>query len=163
MYRHSCFEHVQARYVIQMVLHWHVENPTKRFCRGLSCVSCVYTKVHMSTHTSVEGHRAWMTTQSASFISVLLRPYHRDAPLSPDKTCYLVMRLAKVFRTTVHMSSRNSVQNHWHFDHYLQSLCLPVLYATRNRTKIVSSRVLKYNLCKLANPILGKYVSCNPL
>jgi hypothetical protein len=25
----------------------------------------------------------------------------------------------------VHMSSRSSVQNHWHFEHCLQSLCLP--------------------------------------
>ena len=122
---------------VKVQLHWRVENPTKRFCRGLSCVSCVRTKVHMSTRTSVQGHRVWMTTQSASWISVLLRPYHSNAPWSPDKTCYPVMMLAKVLRTQVHMSSRNSVQNHWHFDHYLQSLCLPVLYTTRNRTKIV--------------------------
>ena len=95
------------------------------------------TKFHTSTRTSVQGYRVWMTTQSASWISVLLRPYHSHAPLSPDKTCYPVMMLAKVLRTQVHMSSRSSVQNHWHFEHYLQSLCLPVLHAARNRTKIV--------------------------
>ena len=107
------------------------------YFNGLSCVSCVRTKVHMSTRTSVQGHRGWMPTQSSSWISVLWRPYHGNAPLSPDKTCYPVMMLAKVLRTQVHMSSRSSVQNHWHFEHYLQSLCLPVLHAARNRTKIV--------------------------
>jgi hypothetical protein len=59
------------------------------------------------------------------------------ASLCQKATCYPVMMLAKVLRTQVHMSSRSSVQNHWHFDHYLQSLCLPVLHAARNRTKIV--------------------------
>jgi hypothetical protein len=70
----------------------------------------------MSTHTSVRRHRVWTTTQSTSFISVLLRPCHRFAPLSPDKTCYRVILPAKVLRTQVHMSSRSSVQNHWHFE-----------------------------------------------
>ncbi len=107
------------------------------FAGGLSCVSCVRTKAHMSTRTSVQGYRVWMTTHSASFISVILRPYHIKSPLSPDKTCYLVMLLAKVLRTEVHMSSQSSVQNHWCFEHYLQNLCLPVLHAVRNRTKIV--------------------------
>jgi hypothetical protein len=46
------------------------------------------------------------------------------------------MMLPKVLRTQVHMSSRISV-NHWHFEHYLQSLCLPVLHPARNLTKIV--------------------------
>ncbi len=58
---------------------------------------------------------------------MLLRPCHSFAPLSPDKTCYLVVLPAKVLRTQVHMSSRSSVQNHWHFEHYVQSLCLPAL------------------------------------
>jgi hypothetical protein len=107
------------------------------FAGGLSCVSCVRTKAHMSTRTSVQGYRVWMTTHSASFISVILRPYHIKSPLSPDKTCYLVMLLAKVLPTEVHMSSQSSVQNHWRFEHYLQNLCLPVLDAVRNRTKIV--------------------------
>ena len=75
--------------------------------------------------------------ESTSFISVLLRPCHSFAPLSPDKTCYRVILPAFVLRTQVHMCSRSSVQNHWHFEHYLQSLCLPVLDAVRNRTKIV--------------------------
>jgi len=107
------------------------------FAGGLSCVPWVRTKVHMSTRTSVRRHRVWTTTQSTSFISVLLRPCHSFAPLSPDKTCYRVILPAKVLRTQVHMSSRSSVQNHWHFEHYLQSLCLPVLDAVRNHTKIV--------------------------
>jgi hypothetical protein len=46
-------------------------------------------------------------------------------------------RPTKVLWTQVHMSSRSSVQNHCHFEHYLQSLCLPVLHALRNRTKMV--------------------------
>jgi hypothetical protein len=29
---------------------------------GLSCVSCVCTKVHMSTRTCVHRHHVWMTT-----------------------------------------------------------------------------------------------------
>jgi hypothetical protein len=113
-----------------------VENPTKRFCWWI-VVSCVHTKFHTSTRTSVQGYRVWMTTKSSTWISVFLRPCHSNSPLSADKTCYLVMMLAKVLRTQVHMSSRSSVQNHWHFEHYLQSLCLPVLHAAWNRTKIV--------------------------
>jgi hypothetical protein len=65
------------------------------------------------------------------------RPYHHNAPSSPDKTCYLVMMLTKVWRTPEHMSSRSSVENHWHFQNYLQSMSLPVLDTERNRTKIV--------------------------
>ncbi len=80
------------------------------FAGGLLCVSCVYTKFHMSTHTSVQGHRVWMTNQSVTFISVLVWPYHH--PLSPVKTCYRVIFRVKVFRTEVHMSNRISLQNH---------------------------------------------------
>ncbi len=50
------------------------------FAGGSSCVSCVLTKVHISTCTSVQRHRVWMTTQSYSFISVFLRPYHSNVP-----------------------------------------------------------------------------------
>ncbi len=107
------------------------------FASGLSCVSWVRTKVHMSTRTSVGRHRVWTTTQSTSFISVLLRPCDSFTPLSPNKTCYHVILPVKVLGTEVNMSGRSSVQNHWHFEHYLQSLCLPVLPAARNRTKIV--------------------------
>ncbi len=102
MYRHSCFEHAQTRYVIQMVCKCSCTDAwrTRRsdFAGGLSCFACVRTKFHTSTRTSVQGHRVWMTTQSASWISVLLRPYHNNSPFSPDKTCYLVMMLAKVLR-----------------------------------------------------------------
>jgi hypothetical protein len=38
----------------------------------------------------------------------------RNDPLSPDKSCYLVIFLVKVLRTQVHRSSLNSVQNHFH-------------------------------------------------
>jgi hypothetical protein len=38
------------------------------------------------------------------------------------------------------MSSRCSVQNHWHFEHYLQSLCLPVLHA------VMGSRMTRRHL-----------------
>ena len=43
---------------------------------GLSCVSCVFTKVHMSNLTYVQKHRLWMTTQSSRSTSVSLGPYH---------------------------------------------------------------------------------------
>jgi hypothetical protein len=102
VHRHSCFEHPRARYVIQMVWKCSCTDAwrTRRsdFAGGLSGVSCVRTKFYTSTRTSVPGHRVWMTTQSASWISVLLRPSLRNAPLSPDKTCYLVMILVKVLR-----------------------------------------------------------------
>jgi hypothetical protein len=103
----------------------------KRFCRYIVvCFMCAHESSNVYSHVrrSVKRHRVWMTVQSSSFISVLLRPYHSNAPLSPDKTCYRVMELAKVLRTQVHMSSRSSLQNHRHFEHYLQSLCLPVLH-----------------------------------
>ena len=62
----------------------------------------------MSTHPSVQGHCVWMTTHSTSWISVLLRPYHGNVPLSPDKTCYPVMILAKVENSTLPSGLRGS-------------------------------------------------------
>jgi hypothetical protein len=35
-------------------------------------------------------------------------------------------------RTQVYMSSRNSEEIHWHFEHYLQSLCHPEVHALWN-------------------------------
>ncbi len=115
---------------VKMHLHWQVEKTDETILPVDCRVFHECSRKFMSTLTSVQRHRVWMTTQSTSFISVFLRSYHSDAPVSPDKTCYHVMLPTKVLRTQVHMS-RNSVQNHWHF------LCLPVLDVVWNNTKIV--------------------------
>ncbi len=102
-------------------LDWYVENPTKwRTRSGRQSTPGVDCRVfHVCSRKFI--------SQECSFKS-------GQDMLPRDDT----LILAKVFRTQVHMSSRNSVQNHWHFEHYLQSLCLPVLDTARNRTKIVS-------------------------
>ena len=110
---------------VKIQLHCGEARPSD-FAGRLSSVSYVHTKVHVSTHTSVQRHCVWMTT-SYYFIQALLGPYHSNSPLSPDKVWYHVMLLVKVLRTQVHMSSRSSVQSHCHFEHYFQSLCHDVL------------------------------------
>ena len=105
---------------------------------GLSCLSCVRTKLHMSTRTSVQSHRVLMKTWSASFISVLFGPYHRNTGITTDTTCCRVIFLSKLVATQVHMPSPRSVQRHWPFQHCFQSLFVLVLHAVRNRTKIES-------------------------
>ena len=78
---------------------------------------------------------------------MFLWPYHCDLCLtlsqqwsseSGDKTCYHVILTVEVFRTKKPMSSRRSVQNHWHFEHYLQGLCHVLVDTVRNHTKIGS-------------------------
>jgi len=46
-----------------------------------------------------------------------------------------------LLRTQVRISSRSSVQSHWRFEHYVQSLCHAVLHAVRNLTKITGDGV----------------------
>ncbi len=66
---------------------------------GLSCLSCVHTKLHMSTRTSVENHRVLMKTLSARFISVLFGPYFRNTDITTDTTCCRVIFLSKLVAT----------------------------------------------------------------
>ena len=111
----------------------------KWFCRWIFvCFVCAHESSYIYLHVCAKAPCLDDNpVLSSTFISVYLRPYHSNHPVSPDRTCYRVMLPVKVFRTQVYMSSRNSVQNHWHFEYYSQSLCLPVLDVVRNRTKIV--------------------------
>ena len=115
-----------------------MENPTKRFCWWIVVFfMCAHEISYVYSHVCARAPclddnpvrkldiSAFATlSQQSSFKSGQHMLPRDDAGQS-------------LARTQVHMSSRSSVQNHWHFQHYLQSLCLPVLHAARNRTKIV--------------------------
>ena len=75
---------------VKIQLHWHVEKPDEAIlpvdCRVFHvCVQkfiCLLTRLSEGT---VFGRQP-----SPLASSVVLRPCHRFAPLSPDKTCYIV-------------------------------------------------------------------------
>ena len=58
--RHCCFQYDHVHHVLQMVEIARTvrEAGLSDSVGGLSCVSCVRTKVHMSTRTCVERHHS---------------------------------------------------------------------------------------------------------